>query len=80
MPRRFIIINFPQPSKPAFKGNLVSSSFQPAWWLQSSAAVELEITARGGHVGFVQGKLPGRADYWLEGRIPEFLKSRLAQA
>lgn len=44
---------------------------------ETSAWVELEITARGGHVGFVQGNLPGRADYWLEHRIPEFLQSRL---
>lgn len=46
---------------------------------ETSAWMELEITARGGHVGFIQGMFPGQADYWLEHRIPEFLQSRLAR-
>lgn len=40
--------------------------------------VDLEITAGGGHVGFIAGHAPHRPDYWLERRIPEFLASRLA--
>lgn len=39
-----------------------------------SSAVRLELSARGGHVGFVAGAIPGKAVYWLEQRIPEFLE------
>ncbi|MCG8065262.1 MAG: hydrolase, partial [Candidatus Thiodiazotropha endolucinida] len=39
----------------------------------------LELSDRGGHVGFVQGTLPGRPVYWLDHRIPAFLKQVLAQ-
>jgi predicted alpha/beta-fold hydrolase len=35
--------------------------------------VTLEVSRRGGHVGFVRGALPWRPVYWLEGRILEFL-------
>lgn len=38
-----------------------------------SPQIRLEISARGGHVGFVAGALPGRARYWLEERIPRFI-------
>jgi hypothetical protein len=38
-----------------------------------SAHVQLEISQRGGHVGFVSGSL-WQPVYWLENRIPEFLK------
>jgi predicted alpha/beta-fold hydrolase len=37
--------------------------------------VRLEVSATGGHVGFVHGKLPWRPRYWLEERIPAFLES-----
>lgn len=40
-----------------------------------SAAVHLEVSATGGHVGFVSGKYPWRPEYWLEQRVPEFLKN-----
>ena len=33
----------------------------------------LELSERGGHVGFIGGSSPIDADYWLERRIPEFL-------
>jgi predicted alpha/beta-fold hydrolase len=33
----------------------------------------LELSDKGGHVGFVSGTLPWQAVYWLEQRIPEFL-------
>ena len=39
--------------------------------------VQLEITAQGGHVGFVTGKNPLKPVYWLERRIPEFLIQKL---
>ncbi|NIR59674.1 MAG: hydrolase [Gammaproteobacteria bacterium] len=35
--------------------------------------VDLELKTRGGHVGFVGGRLPGRARYWLDERIPRVL-------
>jgi len=41
------------------------------------AGVTLEITAGGGHVGFVEGSVPGLHRYWLEGRIPRFLAPHL---
>lgn len=33
-----------------------------------STTTELELTERGGHVGFVAGSWPGRARYWLDQR------------
>lgn len=39
-----------------------------------SSNVILEVTESGGHVGFVSGKYPWRAEYWLETRVPEFLR------
>jgi predicted alpha/beta-fold hydrolase len=44
-----------------------------------SASVTLEVTERGGHVGFVEGNLPWRPQYWLERRIREFLTDGLAR-
>lgn len=40
-----------------------------------SPSVTLELSRRGGHVGFVSGGVPGRPIYWLDKRIPEFLQS-----
>jgi uncharacterized protein len=31
---------------------------------------------RGGHFGFVAGRSPPRPIYWLEQRIPDYLKAR----
>jgi predicted alpha/beta-fold hydrolase len=42
-----------------------------------SPAVEFDLQARGGHVGFVAGRWPWRAHYWLEQRIPAFLSRYL---
>jgi uncharacterized protein len=39
-----------------------------------SSAVRLEVCGKGGHVGFIAGNLPGLAQYWLDYRIPLFLK------
>ena len=38
-----------------------------------SGSTTLELSERGGHVGFIGGASPLEADYWLERRIPEFL-------
>jgi len=37
--------------------------------------VTLEANANGGHVGFIKGKWPWRAEYYLEQRIPKYLES-----
>lgn len=39
--------------------------------------VLLEVTPAGGHVGFVAGTVPWRSVYWLEERVPEFLRNYL---
>jgi len=39
------------------------------------SSVTLEVTEQGGHVGFVMGQYPWRPEYWLEQRIPAFLRS-----
>jgi len=39
--------------------------------------LELEFTARGGHVGFVSGRLPWRPHYYAEWRVCEFLAAFL---
>jgi len=38
----------------------------------------LELYDRGGHVGFVSGAVPGKAKYWLEQRIKEYIKTNIA--
>ena len=40
-----------------------------------SASTTLELSERGGHVGFVGGETPAGAEYWLERRIPGFLNA-----
>jgi uncharacterized protein len=40
-----------------------------------AAKTILEITEEGGHVGFVSGKLPWRPVYWLDDKVPHFLKN-----
>ncbi len=44
-----------------------------------SPAVRLEVTAGGGHVGFVAGNIPGFPQFWLEQRIPAFLAEMLGR-
>lgn len=40
-------------------------------------AVKLEVHDAGGHVGFVAGPWPWRAEYWLEPRITRFIAEHL---
>jgi predicted alpha/beta-fold hydrolase len=42
-----------------------------------SNRVILEISERGGHVGFVGGILPWKAEYWLETRMIEYMRQCL---
>lgn len=42
-----------------------------------SADVTLELSQRGGHVGFIGGKTLGQPSYWLEERIPCFFRDFL---
>ncbi len=46
----------------------------------SNSALQLEFTARGGHVGFVGGRAPWRPFYFAEWRACEFLASQLRVA
>lgn len=39
-----------------------------------SSAIELELYDGGGHVGFVAGRYPWNPDYWLEGKILDFVQ------
>ncbi|HJW95533.1 MAG TPA: alpha/beta fold hydrolase [Thermoanaerobaculia bacterium] len=41
----------------------------------ASPSVTFIVTERGGHVGFIAGGMPGRAVYWAEERIVEWLGS-----
>lgn len=41
------------------------------------SCVQLEASEKGGHVGFVAGRFPWRPIYWLEKRVPEFLRGYL---
>ncbi|MGR9107073.1 MAG: YheT family hydrolase, partial [Gammaproteobacteria bacterium] len=43
------------------------------------APVRLDVSSRGGHVGFIAGTRPGRSRYWLEQKIPEFLFASLEE-
>jgi predicted alpha/beta-fold hydrolase len=43
----------------------------------ASPSVELRVTPRGGHAGFVGGAAPWAASYWAERTAAEFLASRL---
>ncbi|WP_109992663.1 hydrolase [Salinisphaera sp. LB1] len=42
-----------------------------------SDAIRLELSAHGGHVGFVSGGRLGTPVYWLEERIPSYFRGRL---
>jgi hypothetical protein len=44
---------------------------------ERSAHVAFEVSPNGGHVGFVSGRWPWSAQYWLEDRIPEFLQAHI---
>ncbi|MGI9274394.1 MAG: hydrolase [Endozoicomonas sp.] len=40
----------------------------------------LELTERGGHVGFISARTGSRVGYWLEQRIPAFLQSHMTES
>jgi len=42
-----------------------------------SEQVRLELSQKGGHVGFITGQIPGKPGYWLDYRIPDFLSPYL---
>ncbi|PCJ46340.1 MAG: hydrolase [Gammaproteobacteria bacterium] len=42
-----------------------------------SETVTLELSKRGGHVGFVSGMIPWRASYYIDQRIPAWFKEQL---
>lgn len=42
-----------------------------------SKMITLELSKKGGHVGFIAGNTPGVPVYWLDQRIPEFFAEQL---
>ncbi len=42
-----------------------------------SKHITMELSRHGGHVGFISGDSLGRVQYWLEERIPEFLREKV---
>lgn len=42
-------------------------------------AVRFELYPHGGHVGFVTGRWPWSAHYWLETRVPQFFRPHLTR-
>ena len=44
-----------------------------------SEHVTLELSAGGGHVGFIAGHIPGRPKYWLDDRLVNYLKDFLSE-
>ncbi len=49
----------------------------PMQQIQQSKFLDLELSAQGGHVGFVEGAVPWQASYWAENRAIRYLRSRL---
>ncbi len=47
----------------------------PMKQLRQSKFLDLELSAQGGHAGFVEGLVPWRANYWAECRTIRFLRS-----
>jgi len=45
-----------------------------------SSTIILEVSEQGGHVGFITGIFPWRAQYWLETRIPQFFSNYLTES
>ena len=45
--------------------------------LDVSEKITLEVYKRGGHVGFISGRYPWRPIYWLDKRIPVFIRQQL---
>ena len=42
-----------------------------------SKDITLEVSQKGGHVGFISGHVPGKPIYWLDQRIPQYLQKYL---
>jgi len=45
-----------------------------------SSAITLEISECGGHVGFIQGSVPFKAEYYLEVRVTDWLSDKLMRS
>ncbi len=39
----------------------------------------MELSDQGGHAAFISGRLPAKPVYWLEQRIPDYLKQVFAE-
>jgi predicted alpha/beta-fold hydrolase len=45
---------------------------------EQNSALHIEFHERGGHVGFIRGRFPWRARYYIDERILDFFKSHMA--
>jgi predicted alpha/beta-fold hydrolase len=41
--------------------------------------ITFELSRQGGHVGFIHGRFPWKAEYWLESRICDYLLAQLGE-
>ncbi|MBA3537678.1 MAG: hydrolase [Tatlockia sp.] len=47
---------------------------------QLSNDIILELSQKGGHAAFISGKIPAKPIFWLEQRIPDYLKQVFSEA
>lgn len=49
----------------------------PTTEVEDNPFISMKLTARGGHVGFVEGSIPSRAHFWAEDEAARFLAAHL---
>ncbi len=69
--------------RPTLLLSAADDPFNPGWTLPRDAVERSpylisQFTTRGGHVGFVQGSRPSRAEYWAEDQIARYFSTHAA--